>query len=450
MNGRNSTESIMEKDSRLLSRSVRIPFFPLVARTGQGAILEDLEGEKYIDFLSFGAISNVGHNHPAVVEAIKAQAETLIHCNPAYAFNERLTELTEELVAITPGTGNKKVAYGLSGADANDGAIKAARAYTGRQKIIAFLRSYHGNTYGAMSLSAVSLPMRYNFGPGVPEIYHIPYPDCHRCPMGHCNDQECQMACYRYFLGLFETLFAPDEVAAVIMEPIQGDAGIIIPPQDYMKNIYDFCKNNGILFVSEEVQTGMGRTGRWFGIENFNLEPDIIVVGKALASGMPLSALVARGGIFDAWSSPGHVFSTSGNPVCCAAAIATINVIRREGLLEKTIETGRYIKERLDTLTTKYQQVSQVRGLGFMIGVELVKDRASQERARDLAAKIVWRCYERGLYLTFFSGSVLRICPPLVINWQELDQGLSILEEAIGDAISGRVPDSVLETVKGW
>jgi 4-aminobutyrate aminotransferase len=450
MNSSDLTRSIMEKDARLLSRSIRIPFFPFVVRTGRGATLKDVEEREYIDFLSFGAIANVGHNHPAVVAAIKEQAETLVHCNPAYAFNERVTELTEELVGITPGTGSKKVAYGLSGGDANDGAIKAARAYTGRQKIIAFLRSYHGNTFGAMSISAVSLPMRYRFGPGVPEIYHVPYPDCYRCPMGHQNNQECQMACYQYFLGLFETLFAPDEVAAVIMEPIQGDAGIIIPPLAYMKKIYDFCKENGILFISEEVQSGMGRTGRWFGSEHFNLEPDILIIGKALASGLPLSALVARDDIFDAWSSPGHVFSTSCNPICCAAALATINVIRKEGLLEKTAAMGNYIKERLDALTTKYEQVSQVRGLGFMIGVELVKNRVTKERARDLAAKIVWRCYEQGLYLTFFSGSVLRICPPLVIKPDELDRGLSILETAIDDAVRGRVPDSVLDTVKGW
>ncbi|MFZ5943042.1 MAG: aspartate aminotransferase family protein [Bacillota bacterium] len=446
----NESKYIIQEDEKLLSRSIRIPFFPLVVKSGRGAVLEDLEGRKYIDFLSFGAISNVGHNHPAVVQAIKEQADSLIHCNPAYAFNEKLTELTRELTIITPGAFAKRVAYGVSGGDANDGAIKAARAFTGRQKIIAFLRSYHGNTYGAMGISAVSLPMRYQFGPGVPEIYHVPYPDCYRCPLGHRDADGCGLACYQYFLGMFETLFAPDEVAAVIMEPIQGDSGIIIPPQEYMDKLYNFCKSNGILFVAEEVQTGMGRTGKWFGIEHFNIEPDIIVIGKALASGMPLSALVARKEIFEAWSSPGHVFCTSGNPICCAASLATISVIRQEGLLQKTQEMGIYIRERFSSLMEQYEQVSQIRGKGFMIGVDLVKDRASRERARDLAAKIVWRCYERGLYLTFFSGSVLRICPPLVITQEELERGMSILEEAIADAINGKVPDNVLDMVKGW
>jgi len=217
----NEARLIIDNDEQLLSHSIRIPFFPLVVKTGTGAVLEDLEGRRYIDFLSFGAISNVGHNHPKVVEAIKEQAESLIHVNPAYAFHDKLAELTKELTKITPGNFEKRVAYGVSGGDANDGAIKAARAYTGRQKIIAFLRSYHGNTYGAMSISAVSLPMRYHFGPGVPEIYNVPYTDCYRCPMGHQNSEECGLACYKYFLGMFETLFSPDEVAAVIMEHIQ-------------------------------------------------------------------------------------------------------------------------------------------------------------------------------------------------------------------------------------
>jgi len=444
------TQRIIETDEILLSRSIRIPFFPLAVKTGKGAILQDMEGREYIDFLSFGAISNVGHNHPLVVEAIKEQAESLIHCNPAYAFHEKLTALTEELIRISPGSFPKRVAYGVSGGDANDGAIKAARAYTGRQKIIAFLRSYHGNTFGAMSISAVSLAMRQNFSPGVPEIYHIPYPECSRCLMGHKDSETCGMACYQYFLTLFETLFNPSEVAAIIMEPIQGDSGIIIPPQEYMNRMYSFCKENGILFVAEEVQTGMGRTGRWFGIEHFGIEPDILVVGKALASGMPLSALVARKEIFEAWSSPGHVFCTSGNPICCAASLATISIIEHEGLLAKVSEQGEYIKNRLSLLGDKYEEVNAVRGIGFMIGVDLVKDRVTQERARDLAAKIVWRCYERGLYLTFFSGSVLRICPPLIITQLELERGLDILEEAIDDAICGKVPDSVLNMVKGW
>jgi 4-aminobutyrate aminotransferase len=443
------SQSIIDKDRELLSPSVRLPFYPMVVKTGKGAQIEDYDGRRYIDFLSMAAIMNTGYGHPRIIDAIKQQAEELVHCNSGYAYHAPLTELTEKLARITPWDYPKKVAYGLSGGDANDGVIKLARAATGRQKILAFLRSYHGNTYGALSMSAVSLPMRRGFGPLLPEIYHTPYPDCFRCPWGHTKDS-CRIECLKHIEMLLETQIPGEEIAAVVMEPIQGDAGIIEPPAEFVQGLSQICRQYKILLVAEEVQTGMGRTGRWFASEHLGIIPDVVVLGKALGSGVPISAIVARAELMDSWVSPGHVFCTAANPIACRAASATIDVIEEEGLVERAQDVGRYLEGKLRDLADRHEVIGDVRGRGLMLGVDLVKDRKTRERAKELTAKVAWRCFEEGLFLTFFSGSVLRICPPLVISREEINTACHILDNAIADAVAGRVPDSVLEKVKGW
>lgn len=441
--------SIIDSDSEWLSPSIRLPFYPLVVKTGEGAELEDYDGRRYIDFLSMAAIMNTGHGHPRVVRAVQQQAAQLLHCNAAYAYHAPLAELTRRLARITPGDGAKKVAYGLSGGDANDGMIKLARAATGRQKVVAFLKSYHGNTYGALSLSAVSLPMRRGFGPLLPEVYHVPYPDCYRCPWGQ-RRESCHLECLKHFRETLDNLVPAEEVAAVVMEPIQGDAGVIEPPPAFVQGLVEICRANGILIVGEEVQTGMGRTGRWFASQHLGLQPDILVLGKALGSGLPISAIVARADLMDSWAAPGHVFCTAAGPIACAAAIATIEVIEAERLVERAEKLGEYLRDRLLALADKYAVIGQVRGRGLMLGVDLVSDRQTRERAREVTAKVAWRCFEQGLLITFFSGSVLRVCPPLVITREQVDRACDILDSALDDAVSGRVPDSVLENVKGW
>jgi 4-aminobutyrate aminotransferase len=338
------------------------------------------------------------------------------------------------------------VALGLSGADANDGAIKLARAATGRQKIIAFYKSYHGNTYGALSLSAVSLNMRKGFGPFLPEIYHVPYPDRYRDAHGDAAGE----ACLNHLQLLLENTIPPEEVAAIIWEPIQGDAGVIEPPPEFVEGLAGICRRYGILLVSEEVQTGMGRTGRWFACEHFDLEPDMVVMGKALGAGMPISALAAREELMSHWQSPGHVFCTGQNPVCCAAAVATIQIIGEENLLSRADTLGDYLKSQLFELRERYEVIGDVRGRGLMLGVDLVLDRNTKERARAVAAKVSWRCWEKGLFMTFFSGSVLRICPPLVISKEQVNKALNILDESLSDVLAGKVPDSVLSRIRGW
>ncbi len=440
------TEDIMRHDAEFISPSIRIPFFPMAVRTGSGAEIEDWEGRRYLDFLSAAAIANVGHQHPKVVAAIQKQAGELVHYNAAYAYHRPLADALAAIAGIAPVPAPKRVALGLSGGDANDGAIKLARAAAGRQKIIAFYRSYHGNTYGALSLSAVSLNMRKGFGPFLPEVYHAPYPDVYRSPHGDAAGE----ACLDHLQLMLESSVPGEEVAAVIWEPIQADAGVVVPPADFVESLARICGEYGILLVSEEVQTGMGRTGRWFGCEHFNLAPDMVVMGKALGAGMPISALVAREDLMSHWASPGHVFCTGQNPICCAAACAAIRVIEEEKLVSRAADLGEYLMGELRGLMQRYEVIGDVRGKGLLIGVDLVLDRRTRERARAVTAKVCWRCWEKGLFLTFFSGSVLRICPPLMIGKEQVDRALSILDASLSDVLAGKVPDSVLSHIQGW
>lgn len=412
---------IVKEDEKVICSATRVPYYPLVVKRGRGSIVEDMDGNEYIDLLASAAALNTGHAHPKVVSAIVKQANEFIHYTSVYMYHESLVKLAKELIKLTPGNFKKKVAFGLSGSDANDGMIKLARAYTGRSKVISFIQAYHGSTYGALTLSALSLNMRKKIGPLLPDIHHIPYPDCYRCIFGK-NKNNCNLECLNCLKNAFNHYIPVEEVAAIVMEPIAGDAGLVVPPRKYMKELYKICKENGILFVSEEVQQGFGRTGKWFGIEHFDIEPDMMILGKAIASGMPLSAIVAREEIMESLEAPAHMFTTSANPLACEAAIATIEVIKEEGLVENSMILGKYVKNRLNKMKNKYPIIGDVRGLGLSIGVDLVVDSATKQKAKDAAAKICYRCWEKGLILAFFSGSVLRIQPPLIITKDEMNE----------------------------
>jgi len=440
---------LVSRDSKVIGTGARVPYYPLVIKNGRGAILQDADGNEYIDMLASAGASNTGHCHPKIVEAIIDQAQELIHYTPAYMYNEPMIKLAEKLVDITPGKFRKKVMFGLSGSDSNDGMMKIARAYTGRNKIISFAGAYHGSTYGSISLSALSLNMRRKIGPLVPDIYHISYPDCYRCKCGQ-KAETCSLECLDELEEKFRTYLPAEEVAAIIMEPIAGDGGIIIPPVKYTRKLYDICRENGILFAVDEVQQGFGRAGKWFAIENFGVEPDIMVLGKAIASGMPLSAVVAREDIIESVGPPAHLFTTIGNPVCCQAALATIEVIEDEKLVEASKEKGEYLKGKFLELKDKYPIIGDVRGLGLNIGVDLVKDQQTKERYQEACAKICYRCYEKGLVLTFFANNVLRVQPPLVITMEQIDKAVNIIEEAVLEFNAGKIPDEVLEIAKGW
>ncbi len=440
---------VVKKDGEVISQASRMPYYPLVVKRGYGAVIEDIDGNRYIDLLSSAAALNTGHAHPEVVKAVTEQVKDFVHYTTAYMYHQPLVELAGKLAEITPGDFKKRVTFGLSGSDANDGMIKLARVYTGRSKIISFVQAYHGSTYGAISLSALSLNMRRKIGPLVPEIHHIPYPDCYRCAFGQEEDT-CHLECLKQLEIAFRHYLPAEEVAAVIMEPIAGDAGLIIPPRKYVDRLYGICKEKGILFVSEEVQQGFGRTGKWFGIEHFDVVPDAVIMGKSIASGMPLSAIVAREEIMQAWEAPAHLFTMGGHPVSCRAALATIDIIRNENLMQHVFELGEYVKARFNRMKEKYDLIGDVRGVGLSIGVDLVKDRVTREKAGEAAAKICYRCWEKGIILTFFAGSVLRIQPPLVITKEQMDKAIDIIQEAIGEYLAGDIPDAVLEVAKGW
>lgn len=440
---------VVEDDKKVISPASRIPYYPLAVKSASGAIVVDEDGNQFIDLLSSAGVINVGHSHPKVVEAIIEQSKKYIHYTSAYMYNKSLVELAEKLVKITPGDSNKRVSFGLSGSDANDGMIKLARAYTGRSKVVSFIGAYHGSTYGAISLSAISLNMRRKIGPLLPDVFHFSYPDCYRCKFEKECDS-CNLECFNEIETAFESYMPAEEVAAIFIEPIQGDAGIIVPPRKYIKKLFNLCKEKGILFVSEEVQQGFGRTGKWFGIEHFDVVPDAIIMGKAIASGLPLSAIVAREDIMQAWEAPAHLFSTAANPVCCQAALATIDVIEEENLLKHTQELGNYMKERFNVMKDKYELIGDVRGLGLSIGVDLVTDRKTKQRASTAAAKISYRCWEKGLILSFFSKSVLRIQPPLILTKLQADKAIDIIEESINEYLKGNIPDEVLKVAKGW
>lgn len=441
--------AFVERDEKVYTGASRIPYFPLVVRRGRGAIVEDVDGNKYIDFLASAASLNTGHAHPKIVEAVKRQADECLNYTPVYAYHPPATELAEKLVEITPVPAPKKVSYGQSGSDANDGGIKLVRRYTGRQKLISFLRSYHGSTYGAISLSAVSLNMVRGLGPVVPGVVHVPFADCYRCPFG-LKYESCGLHCVDYVESLFSSSLPPDEVAGLFIEPIQGDAGIVIPPDGYLPALKNLCEKYGIMFVAEEVQTGFGRTGRMFACEHWGIEPDVILLGKAIAAGMPISAIVAKQELMDAWEAPAHLFTNSGNAVCCAAALANIQVIQEENLTGRASHLGEMAMSRFREMMERYELIGDVRGKGLMIGVDLVKDRETRERARDEAAKVCMRCYQKGLILSFFSSSVLRIAPPLVITEDELERALDIIEDSIREVEAGLVPDELIARTKGW
>lgn len=442
-------QELVDRDSKVYSRFGRIPYYPIAVKKGYKATIEDMDGNKYIDMLSSASALNTGHSNPRIIKAMKSQMENYISYTAAYTYSEPLVKLAEELCRITPGDFQKKVTFGLTGSDANDGMIKLARAYTGRKKIISYIGSYHGSTYGALSLTALSLNMRRKIGPTLGEVEHIRYPNCYRCAY-KCDVESCNLECLDDFKAALSTYLPAEEIAAIVMEPIAGDAGLIVPPAKYMKAIYDICRENGILFVSEEVQQGFGRTGKWFCIEHFDIVPDMIIMGKSMASGAPLSAIVARSEIMDALDPPAHLFTMSGNALSCAAAIETINIIRDEDLLGRSNDLGRLTVNRFKAMQSKYEIIGDVRGLGLSIGIDLVTDRTTKVGNRDAAAKICYRCWEKGVIVIFLADGVLRIQPPLVIPEEELNKALDIIEDSIEEYTNGQIPDEVLKVAKGW
>jgi 4-aminobutyrate aminotransferase len=399
----------------------------VLVRRAEGITVEDVNGKRYLDFTSGLATTNTGHNHPAVVAAIQNQASAFLHSGCIFYY-EPLLALCEVMKDITP-PGLDTFFFSNSGAEAVEGAIKLARHYTGRQGILAFTGGFHGRTFGAASLTTSNIKYRARYHPFLPSVYHSPSPYCFRCFFGQ-RPQTCSMDCLTYLERLFQHLVPPEEIACMIIEPVLGEGGYVVPPTGFLQRLREICTARNILLVLDEVQSGMGRTGRWFASEHFGVVPDIMTVAKGIASGMPLSAVVSRKEIMKKWPPGAHGTTFGGNPVSCAAAVATIGVIRDEGLLENAWTTGNHTLARLRSLQERYTCIGDVRGLGLMIGIEFVKEgRPDAEGIKRVLAS----CLKRGLVMIEcgVDRNIIRLAPPLVVKREEIDRGMDILEEAL-------------------
>jgi 4-aminobutyrate aminotransferase len=405
-----------------------------VAHKGEGAVVEDVDGNRFLDFTAGIAVVATGHCHPLVVEAIQRQAARLIHMSGTDFYYEELVALAEKLDEIAPGDVPRRVSFGNSGAEAVEGAIKLARYATGRDKIIAFFGSFHGRTMGALSLTARKAVQRAGFGPLVPGVIHAPYANCYRCPYGQTPDN-CAVECVKHIEHtLLKTIAPAEETAAIVVEPVQGEGGYVVPPQKFFDELARVARANGILLVFDEVQSGMGRTGKMWAAEHFDMVPDIFTVAKGIASGMPLGATVARADLMT-WPPGAHASTFGGNPVSCAAALVTIELLQQE-LVHNAARMGAYLMDRMRQWPSRFPIVGDVRGLGLMLGIEIVRDRATKDPAPAWRDRIVELCFEHGLLMLGAGDNSLRLCPPLVISRDQCDFALDTLEACMTQVIA--------------
>ncbi len=420
---------IIERDTAVLSPSYTRSY-PLVAARGEGAIVEDVDGNRFLDLNAGIAVVATGHCHPQVVRAIQEQAARLIHMSGTDFYYENMVTLGEKLAALVPGGGPRRVYFGNSGTEAIEAAIKMARYHTGRDKFIAFLGGFHGRTLGSLSLTASRAVQRRRFGPLVPGVTHIPYAYCYRCAYGK-QPESCSVECVKVIEDeLVKTIVPAEELAAIVLEPVQGEGGYVVPPKKFFDELQAVARRLGVLIVADEVQSGMGRTGRMWASEHFGLEPDIVAVAKGIASGLPLSATVARADLMQ-WERGAHASTFGGNPVAVQAALVTIELLEKE-LIDNAARVGAHMLDRMRDWPRRFPVVGEVRGLGLMIGVEIVRDQARRERAPELRDRLVRMAFERGLLVLGAGTSVMRLSPPLVLTREQADFALDTLEDCLG------------------
>lgn len=424
------TEQLQEKREKYVPKGISNGNLN-IAKEARGATVIDENGKEWIDFASAIGTLNVGHSHPKVTKAVKEQVDNFLHPGFNVIMYESYIELAEKLCEITPGNFEKKAVFFNSGAEAVENAVKMARKYTNRQAVVSFTRGFHGRTNLTMGMTSKVKPYKFEFGPFAPEIYQAPYPYMYFKP-DKMTDEEYVDYVIDEFKDFFISTVAPETVACVVMEPVQGEGGFVIPPKKFVQAVREFCKEHGIVFVADEIQTGFGRTGTLFAMEQYEVEPDLMTVSKSLAAGLPLSGVVGRKEILDA-ANPGELGGTyAGNPVACAAALAVIEVIEEENLNEKAEKIGQRIEDKLTELSEKHAFIGEVRRLGAMVAVELVEDRKTKSPNKDATQKIVSYANDNGLLLLSagIKGNVIRFLTPLVITDEELEKGLAILEDA--------------------
>ena len=420
---------LVKKDESLISPSY-VRFYPLVIESGEDCILRDVDGNEYIDFNSGLVCLNVGHRHPRVVNAIKNQCDRFLHYSNTDFYYREVVDLAEKLSEITPGRFEKKVYFGNSGAEAVEAAVKLSKWHTRKHRFIAFVGGFHGRTLGALSLTGSKPVQRRYFFPMLPGVTHVPYPYCYRCPF-KLSYPGCDYWCVDFIDELvLQRYVPPEEVAGIVFEPIQGEGGYVVPPPEYFQRLKKIADKYGLILIDDEIQSGVGRTGRWFAIEHWKVEPDIICIAKSIASGLPLGVTVARSRLMD-WERGSHASTFGGNPLACVAALAVIDVIKEEKLLENAEKQGNYIMKRLQDLKDECEIVGDVRGKGLMIGAEIVEDKETKSPGVNEAREVMMRCWKRGIAIITCGASTLRIVPPLTITRELVDAGLEIIEDAI-------------------
>ena len=420
---------LVKKDEELISPSY-VRFYPLAIESGKGCIVRDVDGNEYIDLNSGLVCLNVGHNHPRVIDAVKRQCERYLHYSNTDFYYREVVDLAERLGETTPGRFDKKVFLGNSGTEAIEAAVKLAKWHTRKPQFIAFISAFHGRTLGSLSFTASKPVQKRYFFPLVPGVTHVPYAYCYRCAF-KLSYPECDYWCVHYIDEMvLQKYVPPEEVAGIVFEPIQGEGGYVVPPPEYFQHLKKLADKYGLLLIDDEIQAGMARTGRWCAIEHWKVEPDIICIAKALASGLPLGAMVARARLMD-WEGGSHATTFGGNPLACAAAIAVIDVIREEKLLENAVKQGSYILKRLEELKEKSGIVGDVRGKGLMIGAEIVKDKRTKKPGREEASEIMMRSWKRGVAVITCGASTIRVAPPLTITKELADSALDIIEAVV-------------------
>jgi 4-aminobutyrate aminotransferase len=434
MSSETTSAQLIERDKKTVTPAI-YRYTDIAFARGAGSFLYDFEDNRYYDFVAGIATMSVGHNHPRVVAAINDQAGKLIHAAAHVGYMQPYAEILEKLISLTPAPLNQGKGLLLnSGSEAVETAVKLARVASGRSIVLAFMDSFHGRTMGALALTASSSGYRRHLASLLGGVEHVPYPNCYRCPFGHINhDREHCCGTWLSFIQMtLDKLVHPDDLAAIIVEPIIGEGGYIVPPDDFLQTLREVCDRTGALLIADEVQTGMGRTGKWYGVEHWKVTPDIIALGKAIGGGLPLGATLARADLMDAWLPAAHGSTFGGNPIACRAGLASIAIIEEEKLMENAVRVGDNIQSRFKGAQKNLPMIGDVRGKGLMIGVELV-DKQGQPLTTDQVKQIIKKLGAAGVVMTKCGQSALRIAPALSITQEIVDEAVDIILNVLKD-----------------
>jgi 4-aminobutyrate aminotransferase len=428
-------KTIIDRDSKYVSPSYTRDY-PFVIARGEGAVVEDVDGNRFLDCAAGIAVNSTGVSHPEVVKAITEQAQKFIHMSGTDFYYEPQVRLAEELAGIAPVDGDVRTFFGNSGTEATEAALKLSRYFTKRHGVIAFLGAFHGRSLGSLSLTASKAIQRRGFGPFMPGVYHAPYADCYRCPVG-ARPETCAAECLAFIEDqILVHLISPDEVAAIVVEPIQGEGGYVVPPKQFLQRLRELTKQHGMLLVLDEVQSGMGRTGRMFAADHFDIKGDVVNIAKGIASGLPLGVTCARADIMS-WPPGAHASTFGGNPVACAAASATIKLLK-EQLIANAATVGEHLMNGIRELQHRHDIIGDIRGKGLMIGIELVRNRQTKERAVEERNALVQAMFRRGVLILGAGKNAVRLAPPLVLTKSQADSVVAVMDEALTEVVHTR------------